>query len=169
MTDIVDTSTRSRMMSGITSKDTRPEMIVRKGLFRKGFRYRLHSSALPGKPDLVLRKYNALILVNGCFWHGHLCHLFRVPRTSKEFWRNKIDHNRERDGRNLRLYRKLGWRVPPVLFHSPGPPPPDADQSGSGRQTPAGWDGTVSPGPGVPTPRFSGCHREVPWAVRSKR
>ncbi len=99
------------MMSGITSKDTRPEMIVRKGLFRKGFRYRLHSSALPGKPDLVLRKYNALILVNGCFWHGHLCHLFRVSRTSKEFWRNKIDHNRERDGRNLRLYRKLGWRV----------------------------------------------------------
>ncbi len=111
MSDIVDARTRSRMMSGIGSKDTKPELIIRKGLYKKGFRYRLHSSKFPGKPDIVLRKYNALILVNGCFWHGHSCHLFKLPSTRKEFWRNKIDQNRERDEKNIREYRELGWRV----------------------------------------------------------
>ncbi len=111
MTDIVDTGTRSRMMSRIGPTNTRPEMIIRKGLFKKGYRYRLHSPNLPGKPDLVLSKYRALILVNGCFWHGHSCNLFKWPRTREKFWRNKIGSNRKRDERNIGKYRELGWRV----------------------------------------------------------
>lgn len=99
------------MMSGIKSKDTKPEMIIRSKLHRLGFRYRLHDMHLPGKPDLVFPKYKALILVNGCFWHGHSCHLFRLPKSNKEFWKNKIEGNRERDVRNLNAYRELGWRV----------------------------------------------------------
>ena len=112
MTDIVDKKTRSRMMSGIRGKDTKPEFIIRRGLHRAGFRYRLHSSKFPGKPDLALQKYNALILVNGCFWHGHQCHLFNWPGGPREtFWREKIENNVARDRRNQRVYEKLGWRI----------------------------------------------------------
>lgn len=111
MSDVVDPDTRSRMMAGISSKDTNPEMIVRKGLFKRGFRYRLHMSGIPGTPDLVLKKYSALILVNGCFWHGHDCHLFKWPKTRPDFWKRKIRGNMERDRRNIQLYGELGWRV----------------------------------------------------------
>ena len=100
------------MMSGIRGKNTKPEMVIRRGLHRAGFRYRLHSSGLPGRPDLVLAKYNVLVLVNGCFWHGHDCHLFKWPSGSRaQFWREKISGNVERDARNMNAYKNSGWRV----------------------------------------------------------
>ncbi len=109
--DIVNRSTRSRMMSGIRNKNTKPELFIRKALHRKGFRYRLHSGGLPGKPDLVFPRYRAVICINGCFWHGHDCHLFKWPSTRREFWQAKILGNRERDNKNLEALHKLGWRV----------------------------------------------------------
>lgn len=111
MTDIVDSATRSKMMSGIRSKDTRIEVSLRKELFARGFRYRLNVKTLPGKPDLVLRQYQAVIFVNGCYWHGHNCHLFRLPATNTEFWLNKIQGNRERDLKYQRILLEQGWRV----------------------------------------------------------
>ena len=111
MVDVVDKKSRSRMMSGISGKNTKPEMLIRKGLHRRGFRYRLHKSDLPGKPDLVFPKYKAIILVNGCFWHQHDCHLFKWPSTREEFWRKKILGNKARDERNLKIYSELGWKV----------------------------------------------------------
>ena len=98
-------------MSGIRGKDTSPELLIRKALFRKGFRYRLHYPGLPGKPDLVFPKYRAIVLINGCFWHGHGCHLFKWPKTRHEFWKDKISGNVERDHRNLGELHELGWRV----------------------------------------------------------
>ena len=96
MTDVHDKATRSFNMSRIRSKDTKPEMIVRKLLFRKGYRYRLHDKKLPGKPDLVLLKYKTVIFVHGCFWHGHEgCKYFVVPKTRTEWWLNKINRNKE--------------------------------------------------------------------------
>jgi DNA mismatch endonuclease (patch repair protein) len=111
MVDVVDKKSRSRMMSGISGKNTKPEMLIRKGLHRRGFRYRLHKSDLPGKPDLVFPKYKAIILVNGCFWHQHDCHLFKWPSTREEFWGKKILGNKARDERNLKIYSELGWKV----------------------------------------------------------
>ncbi len=111
MTDIVDPATRSIMMSNIRNKDTRPELLLRKGLFKKGFRYSLHSPTIPGKPDIILQKYNALIFVNGCFWHGHECNLFKWPKTRSDFWKQKITGNKERDAKNQKKCRNLGWRV----------------------------------------------------------
>ena len=111
MVDVVDKKLRSRMMSGISGKNTKPEMLIRKGLHRRGFRYRLHKSDLPGKPDLVFPKYKAIILINGCFWHQHDCHLFKWPSTREEFWRKKILGNKARDERNLKIYSELGWKV----------------------------------------------------------
>jgi len=111
MVDIVDKTTRSRMMSGIRGKDTRPELIIRKALFRKGFRYKLHDKTLPGKPDLVLPKYQAVIFIHGCFWHGHDCHLFKWPSTRPEFWKNKITRNIEVDKRNIRQLKNEGWYI----------------------------------------------------------
>jgi DNA mismatch endonuclease (patch repair protein) len=110
MVDVVDKKTRSRMMSGIQGKNTRPELVLRSGLHRLGFRFRLHVKVLPGKPDLVFPKYRALIQINGCFWHGHDCHLFKWPSTRKEFWRDKIRLNIDRDRRNAVRYQELGWR-----------------------------------------------------------
>lgn len=98
-------------MSGIRGKDTKPELIVRKALFREGFRYRLHDKRLPGKPDLVLPKYNAVIFVHGCFWHGHDCHLFKWPKTRKDFWRKKIARNKDVDKRNYRKLKEEGWYI----------------------------------------------------------
>ena len=98
-------------MARIRGKDTRPEMIVRRGLHAKGFRYRLHDRRLPGSPDLVFPSRNAVILVHGCFWHGHDCHLFKWPATRAEFWRRKITGNRERDACNLASLHDLGWRT----------------------------------------------------------
>jgi DNA mismatch endonuclease (patch repair protein) len=98
-------------MSGIRGKDTRPEMLVRRGLFSRGFRYRLHASHLPGKPDMVLARHNAVILVNGCFWHGHDCHLFRWPGSRRDFWKEKIARNRKRDIEVRDALGAAGWRV----------------------------------------------------------
>lgn len=111
MADIVDKVTRSRMMSGIRGKDTKPEILIRKGLHARGFRYRLYTTKLPGKPDVMLPKYNALILINGCFWHAHNCHLFKWPSTRKEFWEAKILSNAKRDQENLKYYQTAGWKV----------------------------------------------------------
>ena len=89
---------RHRNMAAIHGRDTKPEMIVRKFLFSRGFRYRLNHPRLPGHPDLVLRKYRTVIFVNGCFWHGHdNCKYFRLPKTNIDFWSNKIGRNKERD------------------------------------------------------------------------
>lgn len=110
MPDIVDRATRSRMMSGIRGKDTKPERIIRSGLHRLGFRYRLQARQLPGNPDLVLAKYSAVIFVNGCFWHGHDCSLFKWPATRTHFWRQKIARNVERDREVGASLAELGWR-----------------------------------------------------------
>lgn len=111
MTDVVSSEKRSQMMSGIRSKDTRPEMIVRRALHARGFRYRLHVKDLPGKPDLVFPRYRRVVMVHGCFWHGHNCHLFKVPSTRTEFWLAKIGRNRERDAEVRQALAGLGWRV----------------------------------------------------------
>jgi DNA mismatch endonuclease (patch repair protein) len=108
--DIVDRETRSRMMSGIRGKNTKPEILVRKGLHARGFRFRLHSPKVPGKPDLVLPRYRAAIFVHGCFWHGHDCHLFKMPSTRTEFWQAKIARNRERDVEVRSSLLEAGWR-----------------------------------------------------------
>ena len=98
-------------MSGIRGKNTRPEMLIRKGLHARGFRYRLHDSTLPGKPDMVFRRCSAVIFVNGCFWHGHNCHLFRWPSSRTEFWKQKILRNREKDAETVRALSMNGWRI----------------------------------------------------------
>jgi len=99
------------MMAGIRGKNTRPEMVIRRGLHAKGFRYRLHDRKLPAKPDLVFRSHQAVILVHGCFWHGHGCHLFKWPSSRTGFWEQKITRNRQRDAKSLDLLRGEGWRV----------------------------------------------------------
>ena len=111
MADVVSRDVRSRMMSGIRGKNTKPEMLIRRGLHAKGFRYLLHDRRLPGKPDLVFPKHRAVIFVHGCFWHGHNCHLFKWPKTRKGFWRNKIDRNKWLDKRAIVDLRKAGWRI----------------------------------------------------------
>lgn len=111
MSDVVTPEVRSRMMSGIRGKNTKPELIIRKNLHRLGYRYRLHAKELPGKPDLVLPKYNAVIFVNGCFWHGHACHLFKWPQTREDFWRNKITVTKEKDRENKARLHQQGWRI----------------------------------------------------------
>lgn len=110
MADVVSPEVRSRMMSGIRGKNTKPEMIIRRGLHANGFRYLLHDRRLPGKPDLVFPKHGAVILVHGCFWHGHDCHLFKWPKTQKGFWRKKLDRNREIDESALLALKAAGWR-----------------------------------------------------------
>lgn len=111
MADIVSQQKRSEMMSGIKGKNTRPEIIIRKTLHRLGYRYRLHDKNLSGKPDLVLKKYNAVIFVHGCFWHGHDCHLFKWPGTRKTFWREKIDTNIRNDKKAIDHLQNDGWRI----------------------------------------------------------
>jgi DNA mismatch endonuclease (patch repair protein) len=114
MPDVVSKEKRSRMMSGIRSKNTKPELIIRRGLHACGFRFRLHDTKLAGRPDLVLRKYKAAIFVHGCFWHGHDCHLFKQPKSRGEFWAPKIESNRARDSEALRTLSHEGWRVAEV-------------------------------------------------------
>jgi len=112
MADVHSPETRSYNMSRIKGKDTKPEMIVRKFLFSKGFRYRLHVKNLPGKPDIVLPKYKTVIFIHGCFWHGHEgCKYFVVPKTRTEWWLNKIIGNISNDNRNAELLKLEGWRV----------------------------------------------------------
>ncbi|MGN6120550.1 MAG: very short patch repair endonuclease [Rhodanobacter sp.] len=109
--DIVDRSTRSRMMSGIRGKDTKPELLIRRGLHALGYRYRLHHPGLPGRPDLVLARHKAVVFVHGCFWHGHDCSLFRLPSTRTNFWKDKIRGNHERDDCAVANLMSQGWRV----------------------------------------------------------
>jgi len=110
LADVVDPATRSRMMSGIRGKNTKPELMIRKALHARGFRYRLHCD-LPGKPDICLPRYRAVIFVHGCFWHGHGCHLFKWPKTRPEFWRAKLGRNCEVDRVAEDRLGSLGWRV----------------------------------------------------------
>ena len=99
-------------MSHIHGKDTRPEVFVRKSLWRLGFRYRLNASDLPGKPDIVFPKYRTVIFINGCFWHGHEgCKKFTVPETNRDFWMAKIDRNKQRDSDNTAALQSSGWKV----------------------------------------------------------
>lgn len=111
MADLVDAATRSRMMAGIRGKNTAPEMLVRRGLHMRGFRFRLHAKALPGKPDLVFPALRAAIFVHGCFWHGHDCHLFKWPGSRVDFWREKISGNVARDQAVTCALTAEGWRV----------------------------------------------------------
>lgn len=111
MADIVSKETRSRMMAGIRGKDTRLELLLRRGLHRQGFRFLVHDKRLPGRPDIVLPKYRAVVMANGCFWHGHNCSLFKTPSTNREQWVEKIEGNRGRDARNRKALIDAGWRV----------------------------------------------------------
>lgn len=111
MVDVVSKDVRSRMMSRIRSKNTKPELLVRSGLHRLGYRYRLHDPLLPGKPDLVFRGRKAALFVNGCFWHGHDCSLFKWPTTRPDFWEKKIGRNRERDHTVTQKLIERCWRV----------------------------------------------------------
>lgn len=111
MADIVNKATRSRMMSGIRGRNTRPEMLVRSLLHRRGFRFRLHVKQLKGKPDIVLPRYGAVIFVHGCFWHGHDCPLFKWPKSREEFWKNKIGRNQLNDRIAVETLQAQGWRI----------------------------------------------------------
>ena len=112
MTDVHSPATRSYNMSRISGKNTKPEELVRKYLFSKGFRYRKNDKRLPGKPDIVLPKYKTCVFVNGCFWHGHEgCRYFRWPEDNADFWKTKIMQNRERDDKKHKELLKMGWKV----------------------------------------------------------
>ncbi|PKN95756.1 MAG: very short patch repair endonuclease [Chloroflexi bacterium HGW-Chloroflexi-5] len=112
MADVHNKTTRSYNMSRIKGKNTKPEMIVRKFLFSKGFRYRLHDKKLPGKPDIVLPKYKTVIFINGCFWHGHEgCRYFVVPKTRTEWWIDKIKRNKQLDAENYNKLLQLDWKI----------------------------------------------------------
>lgn len=102
------------MMAGIRGKDTKPEMLIRRGLHALGFRYRLHGRKLAGKPDLVLARFAAVIFVHGCFWHGHDCPLFRLPGTGQDFWQKKIATNQANDAKASDTLQASGWRVATV-------------------------------------------------------
>ena len=123
--DVVSKQKRSEMMSGIQGKNTKPELMIRKALHGRGFRYRLHVKDLPGKPDIVLPKYKAAVEVNGCFWHRHDCNLFKWPSTREDFWRNKLEGNVQRDIQNQKKLEQFGWRVKVVW---------ECDLKGKGRR-----------------------------------
>ena len=115
MTDIVNNQTRSRMMSGIRGKNTKPELALRRSLHVLGFRYRLHAKGIPGKPDIVMPKYRAVIFVHGCFWHRHAsCRYATVPATRPEFWTAKFAANVVRDAAVQPALREAGWRIATV-------------------------------------------------------
>lgn len=112
MVDVHTPETRSYNMSKIRGRDTKPEEILRKGLFAQGFRYRKNDNRLPGKPDLVLPKYRTVIFVNGCFWHKHDgCRYFKWPQNNAEFWKSKIEGNVARDKKTIAELEKMGWNV----------------------------------------------------------
>lgn len=157
-TNIMSAEARSRLMARIGGRNTKPEVTLRKALFRLGFRYRLHPRDIPGRPDMVFPRWRAVVFVHGCFWHGHGCHLFKWPKGNAEFWQVKITGNVERDRRTLDALAAQGWRVLTVW---------ECALRGRGRLTPeaaaaqvAGWlVGTENPGivqgggkiPDVPT------------------
>ncbi len=107
--DTMTPEQRSRLMSQIRSKDTKPELAVRSLVHRMGYRFRLHARNLPGTPDLVFSSRRKVIFVHGCFWHGHACQKGRRPQTRAAFWNEKIDNNRKRDRKSRRQLKKLGW------------------------------------------------------------
>ena len=110
MSDHLTIEQRHKNMAAVKSKDTKPEMVVRKYLWSRGFRYRVNNPRLPGHPDIVLRKYHTCIFVNGCFWHGHEgCKYYRVPKTNTEFWERKISRNRERDREEQKQLARMRW------------------------------------------------------------
>ena len=112
MADVVDDATRSRMMAGIRGKNTQPELQLRRAMHARGFRYRLHGRALPGRPDLVMARFGAVIFVHGCFWHRHEgCRYASTPSTRPEFWEQKFRANVERDSRNEAALLEAGWRI----------------------------------------------------------
>ena len=111
MADVLTPEQRKLNMSRIRGRDTKPEMLIRRGLHARGLRYRLQDRSLPGRPDLVFPKYRAVILVHGCFWHGHKCPLFRLPATRPEFWAEKIQANQSRDHRAHEALLAKGWRI----------------------------------------------------------
>ncbi|MCS6824899.1 MAG: DNA mismatch endonuclease Vsr [Cytophagaceae bacterium] len=112
MTDVHDKITRRYNMSQIKGKDTKPEILVRKYIFSKGFRYRLHDKRLPGKPDIVLPKLKVVLFIHGCFWHGHHnCKYFVLPKTRTEWWLKKIERNKQLDSENLLKLKSAGWKV----------------------------------------------------------
>jgi len=112
MTDVHSKETRSYNMSRIRSKDTKPEMQVRKFLHKHGFRYRLHVKTLPGKPDIVLPKYGIVIFIHGCFWHGHEgCKAAALPKTRKDWWKDKIEKNIINDQKSEEALTALGWKI----------------------------------------------------------
>ena len=109
--DIVSKKKRSEIMSKIRAKNTKPELLVRKYLYSKGYRYRLHDKRLPGCPDIVLRKYRLAIQVRGCFWHGHYCKLGTRPKSNRSFWNKKIKDNKSRDSRNDKKIRRMEYKL----------------------------------------------------------
>ena len=109
--DVLTPEQRRHNMSRIRGRDTKPELLLRRGLHAAGFRFRLHAPDLPGRPDIVFPRYRAAILVHGCFWHGHDCPLFKMPATRQEFWASKIRGNRERDKRTAAALLAYGWRI----------------------------------------------------------
>ena len=111
MPDIYSKQKRSEIMSKISGKETKPEILVRKFLFANGFRYRKNDKKYPGKPDIVLSKYKTIIFVHGCFWHGHDCPAGKLSETNKKFWEEKIAGNVERDKRNKAELENSGWKV----------------------------------------------------------
>ncbi len=112
MTDVHSPVVRSYNMSRIKGKNTKPEILVRKFLFSKGFRYRLHVKNLPGKPDIVFPKYKTVVFVNGCFWHAHEgCKYFVMPKTRTDWWINKLSINTQKDGENFSKLAVLGWKI----------------------------------------------------------
>lgn len=112
MVDVVTPEVRSRMMSGIRGRNTRPEKLVRSALFAAGFRFRLHRRDLPGKPDLVLAKWRTVVFINGCFWHAHPdCRFFQLPKSRRPFWIKKLEANRSRDAACTGALADQGWKV----------------------------------------------------------
>lgn len=111
MSDVFSKEKRSNLMSQIRSKNTKPEIVLRKALHKFGYRYRLHVKELPGKPDIVLPKYRTIIQVRGCFWHGHNCKDGHLPKSNKTYWENKLTNNKKNDLKNDAELRKNGWLV----------------------------------------------------------
>lgn len=111
MSDIFTKEKRSEIMSKISVKETKPEILVRKFLFENGFRYRKNDKRYPGKPDILLPKYKTIIFINGCFWHGHNCPAGKLPETRKEFWEEKINGNIKRDRKNKTELEKQDWKI----------------------------------------------------------
>lgn len=111
MVDVLNSKQRRLNMSRIRSKDTKPEILIRSLLHEGGFRFRIHRKDLPGNPDIVLPKHHTIVFVHGCFWHGHKCHMSKIPETRRDFWLNKISSNNERDRKAVKNLISIGWKV----------------------------------------------------------